>query len=424
MKKITIILMLLISLTLIADSVTLDEAINIALDKNENVLTAKEDLQNSKYKFHEALANAFPTIDATMTAVHKSYTSNDMFDQQEDKAFDGELTIVQPLWVGGKVGTGIKIAKVYNKLSKEAFELEKAKTRVSVTESFNNVLLAKEAFRVIKTTRDNAQENLRIAEVMFEQELISEYELIKARVRVKSLDPMVIEYQNNYKLALDSFKTELGLELDSEIELSGTLEYSDVVVDTLNYKERVLAKRRELSMLKKQNTMYKQYKRIAVGDLLPTIAAVGSYTSQSTQDEFSDLFEDDFNIRKFNVGLNVTIPIFHGGGTYARINQAKSSIRKSDLQIQRTTRLLQLEAEAAYKTMNQAYEEIGLQEDVVRESTKALEIANIRFRNGVGSQIEVIDAQTELQTSQLNLLAAVHKYTNAVVNFNYTSGIY
>ncbi len=421
-KLIAVIILVSVSMGLFSETITLDDAINIALKQSDDILTAKEDLKNSKYRFREALANAFPKIDASLTAVHKAYTSNDLYDQQEDKALDGEISIVQPLWVGGKVGTGIKIAKVYSKLSKESLEMQKAKTCVAITQSFNDVLLAKEAYEVIKATKTDALENLRVAETMYAQELISEYEVIKARVGVKSIEPMLVEYNNNYRLALNKFKTDLGMELDADLVLDGKLEYNPVLPDTTNYLQRVLDNRRELSILKKSNKMYRQSKRIAYGDLLPTIAAVGSFTSQASQDEFSDMFKDDFNIRKFNVGINISIPLFHGD-TYAKIQQAKSSIRKSDIELRKAKRLLQLEAESTYRNLLQASEQISLQEDVVNESQKALDIANVRFSNGIGSQIEVIDAQTNLRNSRLQLLSAIHNFTNSVIEFKYASGL-
>jgi outer membrane protein TolC len=418
----TIVILLVAVFQLVAEDIDLNRAIEIAVKNNEDVLSSKQDLKNSNYKYREALANAFPKLDAELNGFYKIDSSNKLMDQTLDYATENTITLVQPIWVGGKVGTGIKIAKKYKKVSDLSYDLSVDNITVQVKESFYNVLMAKEAWNVIRLVYDNAKTNLDNIVILHSQGQVSEYDLLKARVRVKSIEPQLLQYENNYILAKQNFKSDLGIDLDREINLIGEFAVP-TELDTLNFKERALENRKELKMLKLQRDMMKDNQRIAFGDYLPTISAIGQFSHTSTDDEINEMFDNDQKyLQKTQVGLNVQIPLFNGGATHSKVQQAKVEVKKADLQYMKASRQIVLQTDMLYKNLKEVMSEIDLQEETVKESEKALSIANIRYKNGMGTQIEVIDAQTELETARLNYLSTVHKFIITNIRFKQAIG--
>jgi len=83
---------------------------------------------------------------------------------------------------------------------------------------------------------------------------------------------------------------------------------------------------------------------------------------------------------------------------------------------------MQLQTDQAYKKIQEAKSEIALHDASVAESEKAQQIAKVRFDNGAGTQIEVIDAQTAVEQAKVERIAAVHKLINAVLDFELAVG--
>ncbi len=409
-----------------SEIISIDKAVKIALKNNEDILMADQDLKNANHQYWEAFSNALPKIDASFTGVKKLDSTNEFIDQSEDYSLQGEITLAQPIWVGGKVGTGIKIASIYKDLTKKTFQLEQEKKKLEIKQSFYNVLLARKALEVIHLVKQDADENLANLEIMFSQGLISEYDIVKARVRVKEVEPQLVQYENQLKLAEDKLKSDLVIDFDVDVEFAGSIndEAYKSLLDIQDYKKKALEQRLELKILELQNEMYKNNKRIVQGDFLPTLSAVGVYSIQGTNDYYDKVLENDFSYKNINVGLNLQVPIFNGGGTLAKVKQADVSIKKAKLQLIQTKRLIELEAESNHKSMIRYAREIELHKQSVEEADKALDIANVRYVNGVGTQIEVVDAQSNLEQAKLQELSAIHNFINSSLMFKLSIGDY
>lgn len=420
-RIVLIILIVFFAIETAADVITVEKAVEIALQKNEDILIARQELENSTYVYREALSGAFPKIEASASLMRELHSSGNFMSFYQDNLLNWEVSLVQPIWVGGKVGTGIQIAKIYEQLNETKFTLRREEITVRVQKSFYNALIAAEARRVMQLVKKDADQNLENIELMYEQGLVSEYDLIQARVRVKSLEPTVLQFRNQLTLAENALKSDLGMDLDAEIEVVGTLSADDKV-DTNNYKQRALANRKELKLLDFTRQMVEKNKRLEWANHLPTITAVGQYTYTGTSDNYGDIVDANHGLHNVYGGIAVQVPIFRGGETKAKVDQAQVEIRKAELEFQKKTRLIELQAELNYHHISEARLEIDLQEAALAEAEKGLQIANVRYENGVGTQLEVINAQTALEQARLNRLSAIHHLINATIDFKFSVG--
>ncbi|MBN1970567.1 MAG: TolC family protein [Candidatus Delongbacteria bacterium] len=465
MKKIIILILTLISLLFSEEKLVLnlDNALSRAFDKNEDLLTAKQDLEGAQYKYDEAYSSAFPRIDAKITYLRNLYSSEisnmsyaitglsnqitginnylaDNFesysegnrsqtpmpsedvDAVSDNTLSMEVNLVQPIWLGGKVGTAVRIAEFYEKLSNENFLLRKDKLVLSISKLYYSVLMAKEAYNVMIVTKDDANKNLKNIELMFNNGLVSEYDLIKAKARVLELDPKVIEFKNKYILAQNSLKSELGIDFKTKIDLEGKIENTNMPIISNNYAELAENNRRELTILDLQSKMYSENVQIEFAGFLPNILAVGNYTFKSQNNDFADTFEKNYGVNAISAGITANWSLFSGGETKAKVDQAKVDLKKSELSLNKTRRLLVLEAEQNYNNVKMAMAEIDSEKEFVREAEKALKIANTRYENGLGTQLEVIDAQTSLEQARLKYVQAEYNLKVYYLDYLYSIG--
>lgn len=464
MKTSKFLLILMIYFSSFATTFTLEDALSSALKKNEDILIANEELAKSKLVYDEAYSGALPKITAKVTVLRKLYSSQvsnmaygmtalgnqlasinnalvennqiidyDMptiplskmpaenIDALKDNTIKWEVNLMQPIWLGGKVGTAIKIADIYQDMSQKQLELEQIKIVRDVKKSFYTVLGLKESLRVMKIVKDDALKNLDNIMLMQEQGLVSEFDLVKATVRVKSLDPKIEQIKNGLTISKNALKIKLGMNLYEDLELLG--EFSEKMeVDTNNYDYLVENNRLELKLLDNKIKILKENRQIAKSDYYPNIMAVGNYSFHSKNDDYGDTFEKNYGVHALNLGLSASISLYQGGETRAKVDKAAVEIKKAKHKKSKIQKQLQLEAEKYYNNIKEARKEIYLQKQIITQSQKALKIANVRYNNGLGTQLEVLDAQASLEKSKLGKIDATHALINAIINFEYATG--
>lgn len=409
-----------------AEVMDISRAVATAMEKNEEIQIANRDLENSKNTYTEAYSGALPVVSAQTTYLRNLYSSK--IDQGaksvnavKDNTLSWQVDATQPLYIGGKVGTAIEIAEIYATLNQLSLDIKKDEIKAQVMKNFYNALMAREALKVTLLVQADAQKNLDRVEKLYQQGVASEFDLIKARVRFKEIKPKITELRHNVDIALNVLKISIGLDPKQDLDIKG--EFNDqIALDTLNFYDRAIKNRKELKALNCQNQMYEKNVKIEFGDNLPSVFALGNYTFRSTNDDFAKTFDKNFGINSVSVGLTAKFPIFNGFSTTAKVDKAKVEVKKSGLQIEHTSRLIKLQAEQAFNKITEAKEEIVLQDETIKESERAVTIAETRYNNGIGTQLEFITSQTDLEQSRLKKIAAVNKYLQAVIDFKSAVG--
>ena len=123
------------------------------------------------------------------------------------------------------------------------------------------------------------------------------------------------------------------------------------------------------------------------------------------------------------MGVTANIPIFNGFGTKAKVDQAQVEEKKAELNIMKTKRLIKLQLKDALSKLNLSKEELSLREKEIAEYEKALEITQVRYDNGLCTQLELTGAQTSLESSRLNRITTMHNYITAMIEFESAVGI-
>lgn len=454
-------IILLTALTMLsAETITMEKAVALALTKNEDLLTAGKELEKSGSVYKEAFSGALPKIEGKVTALRSLYSSKitnmnyaiaagtgvtleslGVISAEENQNYQGGLTksmdtdvnalkdntvscevnLIQPIWLGGKVGAALEIAKIYTSMNQSIYELKKTEVVTSVKKSFYTVLMLRELNRVLTLVKADADSNLANLENMNKVGLVSEYDLIKGRVRIKSLEPKILEAANNLSLAESFLKSSIGMDINEKADFVGDFS-ENLVYDNSNYLQKVLENRKELQILGYKKDMLSKNRQIEFGNHLPSILAIGNYTFQSQNDDYGKTFDKNYGVHALSVGITGIFPIFNGFGTEAKVEQAEIEVKKTGLEIDKSKRLLQLQADQAYKKILEAKSEISLHDASVAESEKAQRIAKVRFENGAGTQIEVIDSQTAVEQAKVERISSVYKLINAVLDFEMAVG--
>jgi outer membrane protein len=456
-------LIFLISLNISAAIYTLEQAISTALENNESVRSAAQELEKSEYIYNEAFSGALPKVEANLTYLRNLYSSkisnmsyyltgmangltglnNTILDLHPESSLNrmpfsampsaeteamknntlkAELSLIQPIWLGGKVGVALEVAGIFKKMNLSAFELEKNRVVTEIKKNFYQILVLKESKKVMELVRSDAYKNLDRVEKMHKEGLVSEYDLIQARVRVKSIEPKITSIDNYYDLAKEYLKINMGINDTGEFEIAGEIT-ERIAPDTSGVYDKAVLNRIELQLLGFQRELLEKNIAFQYSNHYPNIIGLANYSFQSQNDEFRDTFEQNFGVGVFNVGVTANFPIFNGFGTKAKVDQAKVEEKKAAINIEKTTKLIKLQVKDAVSKLSLALEELKLRDDEIKEYEKALQITQVRYDNGLCTQLELTGAQTAVETSRLNKVTTLNNLMTAMIELEAATGM-
>lgn len=395
---------------------TIEKVRQRALEYNRQLLSAKKELDRSRAEIISARSGALPqlSLDGRYTrnlTTREFFFGDEVIPISKNNEFDLSLSLTQPLYIGGKVGSALKIAKIYREYSSEKVKEVEREIVYNAEAIFYGVILAESNLDVIKKADHQLSLNLEIAEKFFNQGMISEYELLRARVEKLNIEPQLISAESNLNISRKRLKSFLGLSLEEDISLAADLSDTAIVtlpgLDTLI--TQAISARPELRQANLNKRGYEKAVRIARGDwLYPNIYANATYQITGSSNDFN--FGTPEKSDSWTASLILNIPIFDGARTIGEVRKAKVDYYQAMLREQQLLDDIRLEVEQAYDNLLQAGKALEMQTETIAQAEEGKRIADLRYESGVGTQLEVLSAQTALTQSRMQFIQTVHSY--------------
>jgi outer membrane protein len=417
--------------------VSLQEAVRSAVQNNHELIAARHEVAKAHAQLGEAWGYALPTIDMsgsyTRALKKPVFFFPNIFDSTamahgdvvaieigSDHAFALTFTLTQTIF-NSAVFTGVGTAGIYLDASEEVYRSKETEVIASARKAYYAVLLAREVREMLRSNLENARENLQNVTVLANGGLLSEYDRIRAEVGLANIGPEVTRAENDYDLALNNLKIVMGVPVEKEIELDGTLEFAAVDEGIIREApESVLQTNPSLSALRYQRKVNDAFADVERANYLPVLTAFGNYQFQAQKNDLR-ISTRDF-VRSAVVGLSLSLNIFNGFRTDQRVEQATLESRKTDEQIASTEMILKTAVQSTIMTLTRARESIKAQEQTVGQAERGYRIASTRFKTGSGTQLEVNDAQFALTRARANRMQAVYEYLVASANLEQLLG--
>lgn len=429
---------------------TVEYAVRFALRNNPDLRTAQLELEKAHKRVLEAWGNTMPSVDISSQYVHlidkpvsyfPDYLIYPLYKIMDSTARfpkpTGELILlpgsmspgftagaslnVRQILFNGAVFVGVGAAQIYSHLAEDLYTAKRVETVTRVKKAYYAALLAREAAGLMRSSLQNAEDNLKNVRLMRSQGIISEYDELRASVGVENLRPMVIQSENGYNLALDALRNTVGMANETEIALLDSLEYHPVdLVVVAEAENLVREKNPNLSAVKRQIELNGAVVNAERSNYLPTIAAFGSYQYSGIKNEFNFSTNDFY--KSSQVGLTFSLNLFQGLQTYARVAQAQMEERKSEEQLTAVERSLTTGVHSVRSNLEQASKRLEAQEKTIEMAERGYRIVTTKFLNNSATQLEVNDAQLALTQAKVNRIQAVYDYTVAAADLDQLLG--
>jgi outer membrane protein len=333
--------------------------------------------------------------------------------------WNAALSITQPLYAAGRISTGLDIARQVRRATE--LEIVEAETEIAlqVRQAYFLAVLADEFVGIAREAYALAGAQLAQVELFRQQGTASEFDVLRARVERDNLEPQIVEAENARRLAELNLKRLTHIPADQPVALVTPLDPRLADVDRAALRES-LARRPALQALEAVTSAREGAVRIAQADRLPSVSTSANFSFQAFPSQLHP-FDTDWR-RDWNVGLQVSIPIFDGFRTGGRVQQARAELTQTQLQRDQVRRGLELELEAALGEFDAARAQIEARRATVAQARRALELAELRFRSGLATQLDISSARLMLEQARVNEVQALFNYMNALARLERVSG--
>lgn len=422
-------------------SLSLDQAVEMALERNDSVRIAELNITQADQKVWETTAIGLPQVSASASYQMIigdipviDFTSDDggggqmaipdgvtpEFAQQFGLMFgnlmgsmiepkpianrhsgSASLTVSQLIFSGEYI-IGLQAARVYRSLSTEA----KEQTGLQISESVSNIyiliLILENNKLILDSMLSNLEEMAYETQQMYEAGFVEETDADQVRLTAANIKNSIATLETQIKLTKYTLLMKLNLPITQPLELSSTIE------DIVNAEEvsKMLAAGFDVekSIFYQMTQTQVELQELSVkrekSTYLPTLSAFYQHQEQFNAPDFNFVMPD-------LVGVQLQVPIFSSGQRYKRVQQAQIELEKAKITQQTVDRALNIEYQSLLDLLNTSWSKAQLEKDNMRLAKRIYERTQIKFNEGFASSLELTQAQNQYLETQSNYFSAM-----------------
>ncbi len=413
---------------------TLVEALDLAMTRNPRVLMARARMDALKGKIREVRAQALPSINLNGSALRwrdPSFLNASSFDKIPEEfkqalvvvpanLFDYNVSVSQPLYTSGKVGTALRLASLESEGSGVDRDQAEQEIRLAVIRAFYGLLLTQQQLKVAQETVYQREKHLEMARTRFAGGVATQVDVLRSEVSVANARPELIRAENSVRQARAVLNNLLVRPLDFPTEAVGGLTFTPKPkMDLQEVVRQASAHRPELVRARVNELEAADQLKLANAESRLRLDFNGQYGVNSRL--VSNLLNHEFNRYMFTV--SVGLPLFDGGRRSGLVQQAVANRRIVELTRVDAENNVRLEAQTALDELERAEKTVEAAQLSVHEAERVLDMMQNNYKYGAATTLDVLDAQTALTTARWTLLQGLYDHTLAQAQLRYVMGL-
>ncbi|MEX1161156.1 MAG: TolC family protein [Balneolaceae bacterium] len=445
---------------------TLEEAIQVAVANSPQVKRALFSVEDADQLVKIAYSEVYPNISSSLNYTRNvqipvSYLPAQIIDPTAeegtlvaipigyDNTWQGGFTVNQNIFTG-EVFVGLSTSTVFKTVQQENLRATTQQVITQTRLAYYNVLVAREQVRLQEAQINRLEQNLRENTARQRAGMIDEYDVLQLEVQLSNQRPQLIEARYAVNEAYRNLKIALGIPLSLNFEVRGNLNEFDIVdqdggaseenehikrIDQMNPYTYQNVEAEEMNLTQSRGDLrvlgasleLKNKEIMAIKSrFLPTVSATYNLQWSAAEPGAPNFFqnpEPNTAPNRFQtLAVNVSLPIFEGFRRVADVQRAQ--IERKDLEEQKrlTTLTAENEIESAAEDLNKAFETAEARKQALSQAQQGYQRALRRLETGLGSQIEVTDAEVQVRESEINYALMVYEYLSAKAQYDLATG--
>lgn len=416
-KYLPLILALLCSSALVAQQpLTLQQCRELALQHNEDLKHADNALLLAEMDKQIAFASYLPQLDGSLMGVYgKDIDLMGMSTIQMHGMWMAGLTLTQPLYVGGQITTGNKLAAVGLKAKQELLRKTRAEVIKEVDNGYWTLIAVQEKVKMLQAYERQMNALYDQVQLSVDAEMATENDLLRIATKQSEIKYQLQKAQNGVELCRMALCSTLGLDLTDQLQLVDT----EITAQApLNLDEDISA-RPEVALLQQQLEVSKYQVKMAKSGYLPTVALQLGYNhldnmkikgmAQDAEGNYQPYTRNHYN-NSTTAMLSVQVPLFHWGSEVKKVKKARLDVRNAELDLQKNTRLLGIEARQAVQNLTSGYQMIETSRLGRDQADQNLANMQLKYDNEMCTLTDLLDAESQWQQARSNEIEALTQY--------------
>lgn len=416
------------------EALTVDQAIALALERNPQVLSARARTDILQGQIKQVKAQAFPSISLNTSAMRwrdPGILNSTFFDDAPPEfrdilaayasnLFGYDVSVAQPLYTAGKVGTALQLAK----LEREGVGIDVTKTeqdiKIQVVRAFYSLLLAEKQLTIVQDTITQRERHLAMARTRYEGGVATEVDVLRSEVSLANAKPELLRAENGIRYARSVLNHLLARPTDFPTKAAGDLSFRKV--ETRPLEEIVAAAysgRAELQRLRLNEKEAEAQRKLANAEsrLRADLNVAYGFSTRL----MSNLVDPNFT--RWSLSVNVKLPLFDGHRREGMVEEAIANQRIVRLARSETEDNVHLQAQTAVDELKRADQTVDAAQASVKEAERVLQLMEQNYRYGAATTLDVQDSQTAVSVARMNLFQSLFDHTVARAQLRYVMGL-
>lgn len=393
--------------------IDLKSVVTTALQNNRDIRLAEIQRDSAAARISEAAAAKNPTLSNTWSASRSKNGTTKMIGNN----YSPDLSINWPIWTGGAAEGAINEARYNKSIQDLEVDRTEAATKLSAVTAYYRYLEDINLADVQAESVTDYTNHLNNVQQQFAAGIVAKLDVLTTNVSLANAKQAKIAADNNRDIAEANLNNVMRIPMNTKLTpVNKTFPQPEFDI-TLDQAIAIAQKYRwELIQADYNVKVANEALRVAKAGYFPTISVGGGYNWND--DDFAGFKHQGWTVRG-----GLTWNLWDGGATQARVKEAEAGIKQAEENLLKSRESVELEVRQDYLDILAAREQIRATEASVAQAEEAYKIATVRYASGVGINLDVLDAQLQLNTARTNYITALYNYNVDLATLENAMGI-
>jgi len=401
---------------IIKGKLSIEDCLKLTLTNNkvlQRVLQEKEVARGQRLKSYSAiLPNVGLSAEYTRLDEVTSFDIDTMAGKSKVQFGDVDnysvgLRVTQPIFAGGSIPARINAARLFSLLTDENVREAIQELVYAAQYAYHDVLLSQHLVEIGADAVRSAKAHLDSVKQKKQGGVASDFDVLRAEVELSNFQAEFIQNKNAIDIAKANLIKVMGVSQDSDFVLSNELEYIPLNVTMEQAVEAAYRNRPDLYSREFDIKYQKELLKIIHGQYWPAINAY--YTNTWSKPDPHSMMEIEWG-HAWQAGVMASLPIFDGFAREGEIIAQKARVKQAQVDLVDAEETALFELTKALLSIENANEFVESQRLNLTRAREGLRLAEVGYKEGTNTQVEMIDAQAALTTARVNYYQAIYSH--------------
>ena len=397
-------------------ALNLAQSIELALKNNQTIAQSLEDREVALWQYKNARRQSGPTLSYNFSG-QRYGNSTGGSPMQTGNDFTNSLTLSIPIYQGGRLKNQRRQTRYALDSAELNLEDTKQEIKLQTTQAYYEILRCRDMMKVREEEVNAFQEHLNKSMIRYREGIVAKSDILASTVSLADAKQNYVTARGEYEKSMANLNNIIGFPTETPLLIHDETNYTTYEPTEESCVEYALENRPDYFSAEYSIKQAEAAIKIAEAGRKPTIDASLSKTAESDR-----IFKSDGS-RNWQAMLNLQWNIFDNGITSASVNEMRARLRKTQSIATQLADSIHLEVHNAYIDLRTAEENISTTQIAVARAEEDYHLAQIRYTEGVGINLEVIDAQEKLTQARTNYFSALYSYYLAKAELEKAMGV-